>query len=121
MVHDGGAEGLLKCLCTTEQANELEAEMRSQGCTVSKNCPTETPEQTQERKSLLEVLGGERNFPCLKCPTCAWFDPHIESLCGAGLAFGKPGWEETAVQGVMSSKKFRDDFETCPLREKQIQ
>lgn len=121
MVHDGGAESLLKCLCTEEQAGQLEAQMAEHGCTVSKHCPTETAEQKEERKNLLEVLGGERNFPCPSCPMCAWFDPHIESLCGAGLAFGKSGWEDAAIQGAMTSEKFQADFEACPLREGQVQ
>jgi hypothetical protein len=121
MVHDGGAEALLKCLCTEEQADELEAEMVRHGCTVSKNCPAETKEQKEERKNIMQVLGGERSFPCARCPECAWFDPHLESLCGAGLAFGKPGWDDAAVQGSMTSDKFRADFEACPLREGQIQ
>lgn len=121
MIHDGGAEGIVKCLCTEDQAAELEAEMASHGVSVSKHCPTETPEQKQERKDLLQVLGGERNFPCGRCPECAWFDPHLESLCGAGLAFGKPGWDAGTVKGSMASEKFRGDFAACPLREAQTQ
>lgn len=121
MVHDGGPEAILKCLCTAEQAEILERQMRGHGCTVSRHSPSETPEQKRERKDLIQVLGGERNFPCERCPECAWFDPHIESLCGAGLAFGKPGWDDAAVQGAMTSDKFRADFEACPLREGQVQ
>jgi len=121
MVHDGGVENLLKCLCTADQAEDLEAEMLKHGCTVFKNCPMETPEQKTERKNVMQVLGGERPFPCQRCPACAWFDPHLDSLCGAGLAFGKPGWEDDAIKGSMTSDKFKDDFEACPLREGQLQ
>lgn len=121
MVHDGGPEAILKCLCTDEQANVLEEQMLEHGCSVSKNSPLVEPEQKQERENLLQVLGGERTFPCTRCPECAWFDPHLESLCGAGLAFGQPGWEDAAVEGAMTSDKYRSDFEACPLRKDALQ
>lgn len=120
MVHDGG-RSILRCLCTADQADQLQVEMESHGCKVTANCPSETPEQTAERRNVMQVLGGERNFPSPRCPECAWFDPHLESLCGAGLAFGGNGWDDDAVQGSMASEKFRDDFAACPLREEQTQ
>jgi hypothetical protein len=116
MVHDGGAESVLRTLCTEEQARTLEEEMRSHGCTVSSNCPKETREQSGERKNLLSVLGAERPFPCARCPECAWFDPYIESMCGAGRGSG-PGWDPAVRVGSLSSEKFRNDLDACPLKE----
>lgn len=121
MTHDGSAEALLRAMCTQEEADILVAEMKTHGCTVTANCPSETAAQTTERKNIMQVLGGQRNFPSQRCPECTWFDPHLESLCGAGLAFGKPGWDDDAVEGSMSSEKFRKDFAACPLREEQTQ
>jgi hypothetical protein len=115
MVHDGG-RSILRCICTADQAEELEAEMKIHGCAVLPNCPSETPEQNAERKNIMQVVGGDRPFPCTRCPECAWFDPHLDSLCGAGFAKGN-GWDDAAVEGSMSNEKFRDDFAACPLRE----
>ena len=120
MVHDGAREAVLRSICTAEEADDLETQMVRRGSKVSKHCPMETQQQTVERKNVLQVLGGERNFPCERCPECAWFDPHLESLCGAGLAFGKAGYDDT-IKGSMSSEKYREDFEACPLREEQFQ
>ena len=121
MVHDGGGVAILRCICTAEQADEFQAVMEGHKCTVTVNCPSETPEQTAERKNVMQVLGGQRNFPSQRCPECAWFDPHLESLCGAGLAFGAEGWDDAAIEGSMSRETFRDDFAACPLREEQTQ
>lgn len=115
--YDGGGETVLRGICTEAQAVSVVEEAKAQGIAVVANCPKETAGQAQERRNLLEVLGGDRPFPCPQCPSCAWFDPHIESLCGAGLAYGKPGWETEAVEGAMTSDRYRTDFETCPLRE----
>jgi len=119
-MHHDGDMSILRCLCTTEQAEEMEQEMRRHGCTVLSNCPAETPEQKAERANIMQVMGGDRPFPCARCPECAWFDPHLESLCGAGLAPGD-GWDDDAVRGSMSNGKFRDDFAACPLRKEQTQ
>lgn len=114
MKHDGGAEALLRSLCTEEQARETEAQMKELGCRVVAHCPMETKEQAVERKNVLSVLGGERVFPCVKCPECSWFDPHIESLCGAGRGFG-PGWEPDAILGASKNEKYVADLKACPL------
>lgn len=119
IAHDG-RHSVLRCLCTEEEADGIEAAMEKHGCKVTKNCPHETSQQSQERKNLLQVLGGERPFPSPKCPECAWFDPHLDSLCGAGFAPGQ-GWDDAAIQGSMTSTKYQEDFNACPLREEQIQ
>lgn len=119
MAHDG-RQSILRCLCTDEQATELVTEMESHGCKVSSHSAQETPEQTAERKNIMQVLGGDRPFPCTRCPECAWFDPHLDSLCGAGFAKGN-GWDDDAVTGSMSNEKFKGDFEECPLRETAVQ
>jgi hypothetical protein len=121
MRHDGRPESILRTLCSDDQAMRLKEEMQSYGCSVTAHCPMESAEQAAERRNVLQVIGGERPFPSPRCPECAWFDPHIESLCGAGLAYGKPGWDDETIRGSMSSDKFREDFESCPLREGQIQ
>lgn len=120
MRHDG-KRSILRCLCTDEQAAELKATMKGHRCQVQSNSPRETEEQARERENLLAVLGGDRPFPCERCPECAWFDPHLESLCGAGVADGGRGWEAPAVEGAMTNDKFRSDLESCPLREGAIQ
>jgi len=119
MRHDGRVS-ILRCLCTEKEAEELKITMEGHQCAVTMNSPQETTEQKTERRNLLQVLGGERVFPSVSCPECAWFDPYIESLCGAGLAKGV-GWEDAAIEGSMSNEKFREDFEDCPLREGAIQ
>lgn len=121
MEHDGGPQSILRALCTEEQAGEVVEGMKAYGATAVGHCSSETLEQRKERKGLLQVLGGERNFPCQKCPECAWFDPHLESLCGAGFAFGKPGWDQDTVEGSLTSDKFREDYEECPLRKAPAQ
>ena len=119
MKHDGKLS-ILRCLCTKEEATELEETFRGHGCAVESNCPMETSEQNTERKNIMQVLGGTRPFPCLRCPECAWFDPHLDSLCGAGFAQGE-GWDDDAIKGSMSSEKFRNDFTSCPIREQALQ
>jgi hypothetical protein len=116
MVHDGGNEVLLRSICTKKEAAALVVEMEAHGCRVTSHSTQETPEQSAERQNIMQVLGGERPFPCIRCPECAWFDPHLDSLCGAGLAKGN-GWDDDAVTGSMSSEKFKEDFQECPLRE----
>ena len=120
MRHDG-KRSILRSLCTDEQAAELEEEMKGRGCRVKSNSPRETDEQREERDNVLAVLGGDRSFPCVRCPECAWFDPHVDGLCGAGLAHGHPGWDDPAVSAAITNDKFRADFETCPLREETTQ
>lgn len=117
--HDG-RHSVLRCICTDEEADELEATIQGHECKVTKNCPQETETQAKERANLLQVLGGERVFPSPRCPECAWFDPHLDSLCGAGFAPGE-GWDDDAIKGSMTSMKYREDFEACPLREEQLQ
>lgn len=123
MVYEGHPESLLKALCTEPQAMVLEAEIRAKGCTVEANCPTESAEQKEKRQNIMHVLGGEHTFPCVKCPECAWFDPTIGSLCGAGLSSmgDGVGWDDPAFQGVMTNPKYEADFDSCPLREGNIQ
>jgi len=123
MVYDGRPESLLKCLCTHEQALALEAQMRSYGCDVDANSTQETEEQKKKRRNIMHVLGGERTFPCEKCPGCAWFDPEIDSLCGAGFSpmGNRAGWEPEAIEGVMTNEKYAADFQACPLRDRAIQ
>lgn len=118
--HDGGAESVLRALCTRDQADELATEMRRRGCRVETYGGGETPEQKEERRNVMAVLGGERAFPCVRCPECAWFDPHIHSLCGAGVAPGGEGWDDDAVEGAMSNPRHRDDLDACPLRREAI-
>lgn len=121
MTHDGGTEALLKCLCTHNEATKLEAEIRSHGCTVEGHSPHETAEQQEKRRNLLHVLGGEQTFPCVACPECAWFEPVLVSLCGAGLSpMGDGvGWEPEVIEGAMKNEKFASDFQACPLQEKK--
>lgn len=118
MRHDGGVESLLKALCTNEQAMEVMVKIRSYGCTVDGNSPQETEEQKTKRRNILHVLGGEQTFPCLHCPHCAWFDPTISSLCGAGFSsLGDcEGWEPEAIEGAMSNEKYASDYTSCPIR-----
>lgn len=116
MVHDGGAESLLRCVCTAEESKELQKQIRGNGCAVFAHCPSESKAQKTERRDLLQILGGERNFPCVRCPQCSWFDPHLESLCGAGVAHGKPGWDPDTIQASRTRDKFLKDLEGCPLR-----
>jgi hypothetical protein len=123
MTYDGMPNALLKTLCTREQAMALEAEMRTYGCDVEAMCPQETQEQKAKRQNIMHVLGGERTFPCVECPGCAWFDPEIDSLCGAGFSpmGSKKGWEDPVVEGAMTNEKYAADFTSCPLREGNLQ
>ena len=121
MRHDG-RQSILKCLCTEEQARELEEKMKSFGCGVEANCPRETSEQREERAQLLALMGDGRSFPCEKCPECAWFDPFIEGLCGAGFSskLRTPSWEDEVIEERLSDDKFRADWDACPLRPKEL-
>lgn len=115
MKHDGGAEDLLKALCSEDQAQDLIQEMESRGCKVLAHCATESKEQKKERQNVVQILGDGKVFPCQRCPQCSWFDPHIESLCGAGKAFSQPGWDKEAVRAALQQKKFKEDLDYCPL------
>jgi hypothetical protein len=118
MKHDGGTESILRTLCTDEQAGTLEQEMRSFGGRVSAYAPRETKEQKAERQNVMSLLGGDRPFPSARCPECSWFDPHLESLCGAGIAPGGEGWADEVVLGTLKADpKHRTDFDQCPLRQ----
>lgn len=121
MKYDGRPQAILKTLCTRSEAMTLEAEMQSKGCVVEANCPDESTEQKEKRKNIMHVLGGERTFPCVRCPECAWFDPSIESLCGAGFSPDGFGWDDETMEGVFTNVKYASDFERCPLRETQTQ
>jgi len=123
MNYDGRPNALLRTLCTREQAMTLEAEIRAKGCTVEASCPDESPAQTEKRKNIMHVLGGEITFPSVKCAECAWFDPAIPSLCGAGFSSiaDRKGWDDDAMKGVMESEKYADDFASCPIRDDQMQ
>lgn len=123
MKYDGQPNALLRTLCTRAQAMRLEAEISVKGCTVEASCPDENAEQKEMRKNIMHVLGGERTFPSVKCPECAWFDPRINSLCGAGFSTmgDRKGWDDDAMKGVMESEKYADDFASCPIRDDQMQ
>lgn len=121
MNYDGRPEAILRTLCTEDQAMALEAEMLTHGCTVEASSPSETPDQKTRRQNIMQALGGDRVFPCPQCPSCAWFDPEIDSLCGAGFSHAGPGWEDVAVEGAMKNERYAADFAACPLREGQTQ
>ena len=121
--HDGGGDVVLQTMCTHSQAMVLEAEMRTHGCSVEANCPNESEEQKAKRQNIMHVLGGEQTFPSIKCPECAWFDPGIPSLCGAGFSSlgDRKGWEDDALKGAMTNEKYAADFASCPIREENTQ
>ena len=123
MKYDGHPQAILQTLCTRVEAMVLEAEMRLKGCTVEANCPDENAEQKAMRKNVMHLLGGDKTFPCEKCPGCAWFDPTINSLCGAGFSTmgDRQGWDDDAMKGVMASEKYTADFARCPIREGVLQ
>lgn len=115
MVHDGGAESILKSVCTKSQAVRVTHEMKEHyGCRAEMICNQMTPAQRRERKNSLQVLGGDRVFPSANCPGCSWFDTSLDSLCGAGLAKGE-GWENEVVEGLRFQGKFEEDLAKCPL------
>lgn len=117
MRHDGKVS-LLKCLCTEQEAETLEKEMIGHGCQVEKHCPHEDAKQKEQREHVLSFMGDGRSFPCEKCPECSWFDPSIEGLCGAGMFTNDSAWENKTIEQQLSDKKFRQDWETCPLNTK---
>jgi hypothetical protein len=121
VVHDG-KQSLLKCLCTQDQAEDLETEMRSHGCTVKSNLPHETEEQREQREHILHVLGDSDSFPCVRCPECAWFDPFTEGLCGAGMSSRDRGfsWEGEVIQERLTDLKFLADWKDCPLNPQEM-
>jgi len=121
MRYEGQAETLLRCLCTQLEATVLENHMRSYGCEVEAHSPQETAEQKERRTNIMHALGGDRVFPCVRCPECAWFDPEIESLCGAGFSQKGPGWKPEAIEGVMTNPKYAADFQACPIKNRAIQ
>lgn len=116
MRHDGGAESVLRTLCTEEQAQALKREMANHGCRVWAHSPVETDAQKRERANVLSLLGGDRPLPCVRCPECAWFDPLLESLCGAGRGQGD-GWSPEALEAVAGIAKYEVDLGLCPLGE----
>jgi hypothetical protein len=123
MKYDGRPNSILRTLCTRAQAMALEAEIRSRDCTVEGNCPDESPAQKEKRQNIMHVLGGELTFPAVKCAECAWFDPGIPSLCGAGFSTigDRKGWDDDAMKGVMTNEKYAADFASCPIRDDQMQ
>ena len=123
MKYDGEPNAILRTLCTRAEAMNLEAEIAAKGCVVEASCPDESSEQKAKRKNIMHVLGGERTFPSIKCPECAWFDPTLDSLCGAGFSTmgDRKDWDDDAMTGVMTNVKYAADFANCPIRDDQMQ
>lgn len=121
MSHDG-RQSILKCLCTLDQARKLEEKMKSFGCGVQSKCPSETKEQREERDNLFAILGDEQSFPCKRCPECAWFDPYLEGLCGAGFSskMRTPRWEDDVIEERLGGEKHLADWDVCPLRPQEL-
>ena len=114
--YDGRYMELLRVLCTPLEARQLATLMRQEyGCTVDYKNPEINSEQKQEKQNVLSILGEDKPLPCSNCLECSWFDPHLDSLCGAGAAKGQ-GWDSEALQATVLQVKFAEDLKKCPLR-----
>lgn len=120
MVHKG-TRSVLRCLCTDSQADELVAKMREHGGKIVTNSPRETPEQRVERNNVFAVLGPDTVWPTNQCPQCAWLDPEVPGLCGAGMLRWKgfEGWDREIILERLAIDKFETDRESCPLASMQ--
>lgn len=116
MKHDG-RRSVLRCLCTDEEAKTLIAEMETYECRVVANSPREDAEQKAKRQNLFAILGQDVIWPTQKCPGCAWLDPEVEGMCGAGMLRWKgfQGWGDEAIQERLTVDRFATDFFHCPL------
>lgn len=116
MRHDG-ASSLLRCLCTDAESEQLKVAFEAVGASVKKHSPRETTDQTAERQNLLAVFSGEQVWPTAQCPRCAWLDPQVAGLCGAGLVDRDlPGWGPVVIKSRLLQERPSLDYETCPLR-----
>jgi hypothetical protein len=116
MKHDG-TRSVLRCLCTDAQAEELTATIKGHGGKVVTNSPRESPEQRVERNNVFAVLGPDVVWPTNQCPQCAWLDPTIPGMCGAGMLRWKgfEGWDRETILERLAVDKFETDRESCPL------
>lgn len=117
-MHHDGSRSLVRCLCTDDQAREILAAFEKVGARVRTNSPRETEEQRVERQSLFAVMGGDSQaWPTSKCPTCSWFDHHVEGRCGAGRLpwANSVGWGVEIVEAKRREEPFGRDYDACPL------
>ncbi|TFH64299.1 MAG: hypothetical protein E4G90_08380 [Gemmatimonadales bacterium] len=106
----------MRSLCTDAEAKRVVTEMESHGGKIVAHSPREEEESKEERTNLLKIMGDNPVFPCELCPECAWFDPHLPGLCGAGRAYNSDlKWEPEALTAMMEKEKFKEDFDLCPI------
>jgi hypothetical protein len=82
-----------------------------QGCKIRVVSEVAPKEAEDERQMLLDLQADDVVFPSIKCPTCYWFDPKVDSMCGVN------DWPQAALEeSLRSSAKAADDLVECPLR-----
>ena len=108
--HEGGTS-IFSLLVTEDEAAQLVDTIESFGCGVRLYHPNlQTPEQENERLTLLGVGREDTVWPSASCPECSWFDPLLaEDPCG------RAGWPAEMITAFAANPKPQSDSDACPV------
>jgi len=113
--HDGG-RSIMRVLCSDPEAQTVLDTIESHGGVAKAHSPRESEEQKELRSNMLKIMGDNPVFPCEKCPSCAWLDPYLPGLCGAGRAYDSVlSWEPEVLAGMLEEPKHKKDYDECPI------
>lgn len=106
----GGGMSVNVLMLTDAQAAQVAATCKGYGFEVIFRVSEEETEQ--ERADRLAILGTDsRVFPCTACPSCYWFDPLLDGVCG------RRGWPEDMVRASLAAHEAaRTDEAACPVK-----
>ena len=106
--HAGGTSVNVLML-TDAQALQVAATCKECGFEVEFHAPEEETEQERtERRTLLGT--DSRVFPSTACPSCYWFDPLLDGVCG------RQGWPADMVEASLAAHEgARTDEAACPV------
>ena len=109
--HEGGLS-VWKVRADLHTLTTIISTLKDNSCTVEYSEESQTAEQKSVR---LKMLGFQKEgfvFKTERCPSCALFDPHTESNCGA------MDWESSFLKSLVETNdKARNDLEECPTGE----
>lgn len=109
-IHPGGTS-VFHFMLTQGQAKQVEAALVGLGARVDmRQAEEQTEAQRDERRALLGRGKEETVYPSAVCPTCFWFDPTIEGVCG------RAGWTVEVVEASLEAHEAARKCEAeCPV------
>lgn len=110
-VHHDGRLSIWHLILTMDQVAQIETVAASNGATLRWSAEVQTPEQEEERRELLQAQDESMVIPCIRCPSCFWFDLKVDGYCG----FEK--WPREQVEEALDTDdKAQADARECPMR-----